>query len=463
MSDLNINNREAKCERCQTEDVAIICHTCQPFHNFCHRCDSIIHSMKLKTNHVREPNFNSIEYNNRGSLISPTSKIPPPPKIAQRSLTPDRQFIRCLNNNNDLNYFKKYNLNTYTYDSQRNDLNSNYSNNYINEIQRINEKEKDAMKFKIESLEKHIERLKTNFQNELKNSEDKANQYLGEKKILEEKMNQLIDGPLKEKNIKNNILIKENETLKEKIKILEEQIKEKDFEIKKKEEEYNNYIDNLKDEITSIRNDNTNLQKCHMTKVSEMIKTNDDNVKNMQEMHKKEIYDLYYDCKTKNDKLIQQVKNDYNTIEMLKNNNNNLQELIQKLENNNHLLIHENKELKNKNNALINNLKSSYNVNENLKKNMEKIKIENNNMKSDFDYFENTINGLKNEIVLMNETYAKKDKDFNYLLSQSEKIRKEFSNNMFDNEELDLKNRELIKENEELKKALLSFQETINF
>ena len=94
---------------------------------------------------------------------------------------------------------------------------------------------------------------------------------------------------------------------------------------------------------------------------------------------------------------------------------------------------------------------------------MEKIKIENNNMKSDFDYFENTINGLKNEIVLMNETYAKKDKDFNYLLSQSEKIRKEFSDNMFNNEELDTKNRELMRENEELKRALLSFQESINF
>ena len=63
----------------------------------------------------------------------------------------------------------------------------------------------------------------------------------------------------------------------------------------------------------------------------------------------------------------------------------------------------------------------------------------------------------------MNESYIKKDKDFNYLLLQSEKIRKEFSSNMFDNEELDLKNRELIKENEELKKELSSYQESINF
>ena len=459
MSDLNINYKGLKCDRCQTEEVAIICHTCQPFHNFCHRCDSIIHSMKLKTNHVREQNFNNQENSNRPS-ISPSQKISIPAEVIQRSRTPDRNYNR-FPNNNELNYLNKFNLNTYNPPSKN--LNSNYSNNYINEMQRMNEKEKDALKFKIDSLQTYIEKLKLNFQNELKSAEDKANQYLNEKMLLEQKINQLIEGTIKEKNLKINIITKENETLKEKIKILEEQIKDKNFQIRKKEEEYNNYIDNLKEEITMTRNDNTNLQKCHMAKVSEMIKNNDNNIKNIKEMHKKEIYDLYFDSKTKNDKLIQQVQDDYNTIEMLKNNNNNLQELVQKLENNNHILLHENKELKNKNNALSNNLKSSYNINENLKKNMEKIKIENSNMKSDFDYFEDTINGLKNEIVLMNETYAKKDKDFNYLLSQSEKIRKEFSDNMFDNEELDSKNRELAKENEELKKALLSFQETINF
>ena len=417
MADKNINNIESKCERCQTEEVAVICQTCNPFHNFCNRCDSIIHSMKLKTNHIRESIFNLVENSNRDSIIQPP-KIPAPPKITQKSLTPDRQFMRYPRNK-EINNTKTYNLSTYN--PQKND--SNYSNNYINEIQRLNEKEKDAMKYKIDSMQTYIERLKTNFQNELKNAENKANQFLGEKKILEEKINQLIEGTIKEKNLKINLLTKENETLKEKIKILEEQIKEKNIELRKKEDEYNNYIDNLKEEITSIRNDNTNMQKCHMTKVTEMAKNNDNHIKNIQEMHKKEMYEIYFDGKTKNDKLIQQVQNDYNTIEMLKNNNNNLQELIQKLENNNHILLHENKELKNKNTALINNLKSSYNINENLKKNMEKIKIENNNMKSDFDYFENTINGLKNEIGLMNETYEKKDKDFNYLLSQSEKIR----------------------------------------
>ena len=447
MSDLNINEiNHLKCERCQIDEASIICHSCQPFHKFCHRCDSIIHSLKIKSNHIREPLIqNQLNESNKIKTI-------PELEIYQRSFTPDKTNIRSTYIDNYTS--RRYDLNTYNP--------QNYSENYIKELNRINEKEKDAMKYKIESLQNYIEKLKTNFQNELKSAEDKANQYLNEKKTLEDKLNNVIEKVLKEKNLKINILTKENDHLKEKAKLLEEQIKETNKKIIKKEKEYNNYVDNLKEEITSTRKENMQLQKSHMNKFSEIVKNNDNNLKDLEEKHKKEINDIYFDCKTKNDKLIEQVQNDYNTIEILKNKNNNLQELIQKLENNNDELIKENKELKNKNNALINNLKSSYNINENLKKNMQKIKIENNNMKDDFDYFENTINGLKNEIILMKETSIKKDQDFDYLLSQSEKIRKEFSENLFNNEELDTRNRKLIQENEELKHALLSFQESIN-
>ena len=273
MADLNINN--TKCERCQIDEASIICHSCQPFKKFCHRCDSIIHSLKIKSNHIRE------------SLIE-----------------------------NNIN--RKYDIEPYT---------QNYSENYIKEIKRINEKEKDAMKYKIESLQNHIENLKNNFQKEIKNIEEKANKYLNEKKLLEEKLNNIIEKTLKEKNIRINIITKENEHLKEKTKILEEQIKETNIKIKRKEKEYNDYIENLKEEISSTRKENINLQKNHMNKYTEIYKNNDNNLKDVEEKHKKEINDIYLDCKYKNDKLIEQVKNDYNTIEMLKNNNNNLQQL----------------------------------------------------------------------------------------------------------------------------------------
>jgi hypothetical protein len=171
--------------------------------------------MKLKTNHIREPYLNSIGQQNCPS-INPQNpqEIIPGRYISHRSLTPDRQYIRSsfMERKND-----KYNLNTYNPSKPE----SNYSNNYINELQRISEKEKDALKYKIDSLQNYIEKLKTNFQTEIKNSEDKAAQYLNEKKILEEKMNQLTEVILKEKNMKISLLSQENEHLKEKAKILE--------------------------------------------------------------------------------------------------------------------------------------------------------------------------------------------------------------------------------------------------
>ena len=55
MEDSNINEIiQEKCERCQIDKASIICHSCQPFQKFCHRCDSIIHSLKIKSNHVRD-------------------------------------------------------------------------------------------------------------------------------------------------------------------------------------------------------------------------------------------------------------------------------------------------------------------------------------------------------------------------------------------------------------------------
>ena len=193
MSEFNINEKEQKCDRCQSEPPSIICETCQPYHNFCYKCDSIIHAMKIKSTHNRIPISNFLE--------PPEPKSPTQNKIHLNSLTPDRRTYRSpsevnLSFNNIINdkfNNKRLSINLY----KRNNIDSNYSDNYINELKKINEKEKDALKYKIETLEKYIERLKSNLQNELKNSEIKCNQYLNEKKNLEEKINQLIEGTFK--------------------------------------------------------------------------------------------------------------------------------------------------------------------------------------------------------------------------------------------------------------------------
>lgn len=54
-----IENKGIKCERCQSENAVIICQDCQPFHYFCIRCDSIVHSMRVKSFHLRQ-NINDL-------------------------------------------------------------------------------------------------------------------------------------------------------------------------------------------------------------------------------------------------------------------------------------------------------------------------------------------------------------------------------------------------------------------
>ena len=461
---LNSDNKGLKCERCQIENAIIVCQSCQPFHYFCHRCDSIVHSMRVKSSHIRQniinplnnpSNYTDIDDNNYSTAKFGELNLPSSSKRYFRTLTPKKQRIFI---DNKLNEKENISMNN-EYHPKINDI-PNYSKDYLNEIKRIHNKEKELLQYKIDTLENNIERLKLNFQNEMKLMEERMNNILREKKRMEEKYNETIDMTIKEKDEKIELLINENNMMKEKNRILEEKLKEKDNFMNKNINERNNQIEILKNELSNARKDNSILHKNHMNKVSEMVKNNNDNIKNLNELHKKEIDEIYYDGKFKNEKLIQQVENDLNRIEFLKNENEKLKENIKNLEQDNGKLIYENQGLKDKIEEYKKHLEINRDLNDNIKKSNEKLKMENINMKNDFDYYENTINGLKRELFLINDTYIKKEKDFNYLLEQSEKIRKDFSQNMFNNEELEYNNRALKKENDELKKALNSFNDS---
>jgi hypothetical protein len=377
--------------------------------------------------------------------------LPSSSKRYFRTLTPKIQRIPInkFSDKENISMNNDYNIN---YPTSNEGL--NYSKDYINEINRIHNKEKEALQYKINTLENNVERLKLNFQNETKLMEERINNILREKKNMEEKYNQIIEMTIKEKDEKIILLTNENNILKEKHKIMEEKGKEKDNYMTKEINELNKEIENLKNALINARKENGALHKNHMNKISEMAKSNSDNIKNLNELHKKEIDEIYNDGKVKNDKLLQQVENDYNKIEFLKIENHSLKENLRNLSNDYDNLLNENKEIKSKLEDCIKNLEISNELNDKLKKNYEKIKADNNNMKSQFDYYDKTIQELKKELFLINDSYNKKEKEFNNLLEQSEKIRKNFTNNMFDNEELEYKNIALKQENEELRKDL---------
>ena len=293
--------------------------------------------------------------------------LPSSAKKYFRTLTPKKQRIIYNNKLNDIDNISsnnEYIINN-NYPSSTND---GYSKDYLYEINRIHNKEKEALQYKIDTLENNIDRLKLNFQNELKLMEERMNNILRDKKNMEEKYNQIIDMTIKEKDEKIKLLINENNIKKEKYRMMEEKGKEKENYMTKNLYECNNQIENLKNELSNARKDNNILHKNHMNKISEMIKSNNDNVKNINEMHKKEMDEIYYDGKLKNEKLLQQLESNLNKIEFLKSDNKKMKENLENPEKNYENLLNENKILKDKILEFTKNLEISRDLNNSIKK-----------------------------------------------------------------------------------------------
>jgi hypothetical protein len=407
----NSENQLFKCERCQTENANIICKECQPFHYFCSRCDSIVHSMRVKSSHLRQnisafinkalnspingdSNYSTAKFGE----INKELNLPNSSKRYFRTLTPKKQRViynNKLNEKENISLNNEYNMNNINYPISN--QGKSYSKDYLSEINRIHNKEKEALQYKIDTLENNIERLKLNFQNEIKLMEERMNNILREKKNIEEKYSQIIDMTIKEKDEKIQLLINENNIIKEKIRILEEKGKEKENFMTNNLNECNNQIENLKNELANARKDNSILHKNHMNKVSEMVKSNNENLQNLKELHKKEVNEIYYDGKLKNEKLIQQVENYINKIDFLNNENQKMKENLEKLENDNKMLIYENQNLKDKITEYSKNLEVSRDLNNNIQKNYKNRMFNRNNLFVNNNYINNIKNTNNNE------------------------------------------------------------------
>ena len=330
----NLKIQDFKCERCQTELANILCQSCEPFHYFCPRCDSIVHSMRVRTSHIRQninSNFNnsinsqSMSTNNYSNLTANFGKLKNEFNLSKslkycRTSTQTKRKLRMSynNNNNNDNYYGK---------------------EYLSEINRIHNKEIESLNYKIEILQNNNERLKLNFQNEINLMKERINNILKEKKQMEEKYNEFIGITIKENQEKIGLLLNENNELKEQKRIMQEEFKEKEEILNENLENYNNEIELLKNELINERNNSCDLRKNHINKIKEIVKNNNIDIKNLNEWHKKELNEIYYDGKNKNEKLIQQIENMSNKIQYLINENEKLKEYNKQLENNNQELI----------------------------------------------------------------------------------------------------------------------------
>ena len=61
----NTTNSSDICERCKNAPVSLVCPECTPFHNYCKKCDSIVHELPSRINHQRSTVQNSNESENK--------------------------------------------------------------------------------------------------------------------------------------------------------------------------------------------------------------------------------------------------------------------------------------------------------------------------------------------------------------------------------------------------------------
>ena len=422
------------CERCKNAKIMLTCEECSPFHNFCQKCDGIIHQLPSRANHIRQnacQNINSqmlfkCNYNNRSS-----------PNIFIKQKITEEKINNLINDvNNEITKEQELeqeniideseNLNNYNTQNIQNEEIIDYNNNTninmpkaisenINELdfikipnepldeQNIHQKEKNELLFKISSLENALDRIKISFNDQLKSIQKE--QTKNDKNYIS-KISQIKNGlNLKYKNMENEKDLQIN--------LLKEELDKE----KKEKNELSQIFERLKKEYQILQDNSAR---------------NIDDINNELSLIKSE----YDEFRHETDKIIDKLKTEYeNKINTIKEENEN-----QKTDIN----IKHKLELDNINNT----------INSKYEQSMQELKNENSQLKQDNAILIKKINEIENYLEKMHIEYNKASNEYN---NATNDLNTEIEQKINENSELNRKNKEL---NENLEKIYGQLHQT---
>ena len=337
------------CDRCRLKYSLFKCENCQE--SFCSECDSYIHSISSKNDHIRkmiysqsthetisklnsnfesnENNFNPqiplpyspIQNNNISQIPTSSNGFYDEPynlsyeiNSANDNLSPPTRdnFYNNENNseiikenlifdslrNQNKNFQEINNKNIKYKTNDINDINGIYNDNkmnknmssfYINEIKNIYACEKNELISKIDELSRELVNTKTNLGEHI----DYLNNYIIQ---LENKYKQqIIDLTLQNSNSLKTNTIRQDTRVKE----LESELsieKEKNEKLQKKLEEYEQEIKKKKNDIEKLSDEKTYMDNAKKAseerlrqKISNMEKTHSDEISKMKSNYESEI------------------------------------------------------------------------------------------------------------------------------------------------------------------------------
>ena len=241
---------QIQCERCKTEPASFTCPSCSPFHNFCARCDSIVHSLSIKTSHQRcsLSDFINKEHNEQEEQMQNTYEISDNVSIPDDTMPYTREFV--------------------------------------NELKTIHAKEKNELQYKLIALQNNLDRLKMSFQNEVTKLQNEYNLALKKYEISEEELKSKSKQKIGEKENEIMYLKKENEELKSENFNLMKQLEELKEVSKNNSNCYNEQIKSLKEEVSILKHNSNTMQNENLTKVNEIVKNSKTQIEKIKEQHK---------------------------------------------------------------------------------------------------------------------------------------------------------------------------------
>ena len=191
------------CDRCMAQPVSFHCLICTSYKNLCTRCDKIIHNMSSKQNHyrtwVKQTNsyqnnyrknntndYNQISNSNQMSDLNINQEVIPDLKINREieneKINNDYQISdlrnsdifnsNSNNNNNNNNHFYRSNS-TYFPSSEQNSnnilINDKNENEYIHEMKKKFQREKELLEFRNKTLLSNLDKVKSDFSEQIYN------------------------------------------------------------------------------------------------------------------------------------------------------------------------------------------------------------------------------------------------------------------------------------------------------
>ena len=479
-----IDNNNNLCERCKNAKIILTCEECSPFHNFCQKCDGIIHQLPSRMNHLRQNIYQNINsqmlfkcnYNN-----SPSSNMLIKQKITEEKIN---NLINDVNNEiskePELEQENNIEENLNIYDTQNiqneeiNDFNNNtnipqvlsenineidlikipnesldekykktFTKEYILELQNIHQKEKNELLFKISSLENTLERIKISFNDQLKSIQKE--QSKNDKNYVT-KINQIKSGlNLKYKNMENekdlqiNLLKEElSKETKEKNELLQELEKLKnEYKILQNNsainiDEINNELNLIKNEYDEFRQETDKiidkLKTEYENKIYSIKEENENQKTDMNIKHKLELDNINTTINSKYEQTMQELKKENS---QLKQDNAILIEKINEIENYLEKMNIEYNKASNEYNTAANDLNTEIEqkINENSELN-KKIKELNETLENIYEQLHQTSdenNKLNQEMKVLNNSVNNLKKNNDMLNDKYNKLQKEYN------------------------------------